>query len=167
MEVTWGNHGFWPYKAQFKCSLRSLPWCIPGGSVDPWWIPTVSTLFVATKAMVCRRKATGNVAPVARKDQSPKDVDLAEIWMVGSQLVKDQSPKVGEWWMWFLMAMSNTAFSLGFSIFAIQGAESAAGSLQRQRDPPELCRPNRVLPGRSRPWDWWQGMKGMKGLGGP
>ena len=51
---------------------------IPGGSlVDP--LGTVSTLFVATKAMVCRRKATGNVAPVELKDQSPKDVDLAEM----------------------------------------------------------------------------------------
>ena len=47
--------------------------------MDPWWLPTVSTLFVATKAMVGRRKATGNVAPVELKDQSPKDVDLAEM----------------------------------------------------------------------------------------
>ena len=47
--------------------------------VYPWWLPTVSTLFVATKATVGRRKATGNVAPVELKDQSPKDVDLAEM----------------------------------------------------------------------------------------
>lgn len=125
---------------------------IPGGSlVDPRWIPWAPSALCSWP----RRRWSAGGRPRATwhghgRTKVPKMWTSQKWWMVGE-------------WMW-LMAMSNTAFSLGFSIFAIQGAESAAGPLQRQRDPPELCRPNRVPPGRSRPWDWWQGMKGMKGL---